>query len=101
MKRTVCNHLKKSWKTYASLVALVALSTKADATAIERMTTSTGALSALVKGPVGEAALIIGSLGGAFGAFMKGNMWLAIGIFMVGMLFSWHLENITTMFPGA
>ncbi|NRA89563.1 MAG: hypothetical protein HRU43_00235 [Simkaniaceae bacterium] len=100
MKQKIYEHFRSSWKTYIPLIAFGFLSTKVDASAVERMTASTNSLSGLVKGPLGEAALIVGSLGGAFGAFMKGNMWLAIGIFMVGMLFSWHLENITAMFPG-
>ncbi len=53
MKRKAYEHFKSSWKIYVSLVALGALSTKVDASAIERMTTSTGQLSSLVKGPVG------------------------------------------------
>ncbi len=100
MKRKVLDHFKGSWKTYAGLAALSVLSTKVDATAIERMGTATNSLSALVKGTLGETVLFVSSIGGAVGAFMKGNMWLAVGIFLVGMLFSWHLENITHMFTA-
>ena len=98
MKRKILNHFKDSWKAYAGIAALSVLSTKVDATAIERMSTATNGLSALVKGTLGETVLFVSSIGGAVGAFMKGNMWLAVGIFLVGMLFSWHLENITHMF---
>lgn len=100
MKQKILNHFKGSWKTYAGLAAFSVLSTKVDATAIERMGTATNGLSGLIKGTLGETVLFVSSIGGAVGAFMKGNMWLAVGIFLVGMLFSWHLENISAMFPG-
>lgn len=100
MKRKFYQHLNKSWKAYTALLVIGLVTSKADASAIERMTNSTTSITSLVKGPLGEVSLVVASIGGAFAAFMKGNMWLCIGIFMVGMLFSWHLENIAGMFPG-
>ena len=100
MKQKLYKHFRESWKVYAGIAALGFLSTKVDATAIERMTTATTGLRGLVKGTLGETVLFVSSIGGAVGAFMKGNMWLAVGIFLVGMLFSWHLENITAMFQA-
>ena len=73
MKQKILNHFKGSWKTYAGLAAFSILSTKVDATAIERMGAATNGLSGLIKGTLGETVLFVSSIGGAVGAFMKGS----------------------------
>lgn len=98
MNRTLKNHLKTYGMHYGFALMMLCLSFKADASAIENLKRQSGSINDLISGPLGTATLLAGSIGGAFTAFMKGNMWLAIGIFVVGMLFSWHIENVLSMF---
>ena len=87
--------------TYWSVVSFGAahlIATEAGATAIENLEKHSKTLNTLVKGPLGEAVIFIATLGGAFGAFMKGSIWLAVGIFVVGMAFVWHIDNLATVF---
>jgi hypothetical protein len=93
-------HLKKHWISYVILGALGMVATDADATALARLTENGNSFKTMVTGSVGQAALLVGSIAGAFKAFMAGNIWLAVGVFMVGLLFSWHIENISSIFTA-
>ena len=90
--------LSNAYWSVVTFVAAHLTATEAGATAIENLEKHSKTLNTLVKGPLGEAVIFIATLGGAFGAFMKGSIWLAVGIFVVGMAFVWHIDNLATVF---
>lgn len=89
---------KKSLKALLSTVLAGTWSTSLQATAITKLTEATGKISTLVSGPLGKAVIIFGTLGGVGSAIMKSNMWAAIAIFIIGIMFSFHMDNIASVF---
>lgn len=91
---------KKSLKALISTLLTGTLSTSLQASAITKLTEATGKLSTLVSGPLGKTVIIFGTLGGVGAAIMKSNMWAAIAIFIIGIMFSFHMDNIAAVFAG-
>lgn len=97
MKKTP---LKKHVKSITAVLCAGTWSTSLQATAITKLTEATGKISTLVSGPLGKTVIIFGTLGGVGAAIMKSNMWAAIAIFIIGIMFSFHMDNIAAVFAG-
>lgn len=69
-------------------------------TALTQLTNQTTTLSNLVMGPLGKTIIVGGTIGGIVGALVRGSMWVAVGIFIIGLLLGWHMENIAGMFQA-
>ena len=104
LKTHALKHKKRNpWLSslYWSVVSFGAAhltATEAGATAIENLEKHSKSLNVVVKGPLGQTVLYIATIGGMFSAVIKGNIWLAVGIFLVGMVLVWHIENLATLF---
>ena len=94
------NLLKKHVKSIIAALCASAWSTSLQATAITKLTEATSKISTLVSGPLGKTVIIFGTLGGVGAAIMKSNMWAAIAIFIIGIMFSFHMDNIASVFAG-
>jgi hypothetical protein len=90
--------------TYYSLLATATVwlfSSGCEATnALTQLSTQTTTLSNLVMGPLGKTIIVGGTIGGIVGALVKGSMWVAVGIFIIGLLLGWHMENVAGMFAA-
>lgn len=55
-------------------------------------------IKGLIAGPVGQLALVSGSLYGGYREMVTGNAYRALGIVLVGILMGWHIDSILKMF---
>jgi hypothetical protein len=96
--------MKTLKNTYYQLLATATvwlLSSNCEATnALTQLSTQTTTLSNLVMGPLGKTIIVGGTIGGIVGALVKGSMWVAVGIFIIGLLLGWHMENVAGMFAA-
>ena len=99
LKRTKLNSwLSRVYWSIVSFGAAYLTATEVGATAIENLEKHSKSLNVVVKGSLGQTVLFIATFGGMFSAVMKGNIWLAVGIFLVGIVLVWHIENLATIF---
>ncbi|MEN8237168.1 MAG: hypothetical protein ABFQ95_06480 [Pseudomonadota bacterium] len=97
--------LKSRLQYYQAVIYVGALSlfwggNNAFASSLDNLSKSASSVETMVKGPVGTAALLIGTIGGAVGSLMKGNIWLAFAILIIGVLLGFHIDNISTIFAN-
>ena len=83
---------------YTGALGLLLSNDSALASSLEKLSTSATSVETMIKGPVGTAALLIGTIGGSVGSLMKGNIWLAFAILIIGVLLGFHIDNISTIF---
>ena len=84
---------------YTGAIGLL-LSNSAAFASLQKLSASATSVETMIKGPVGTAALLIGTIGGAVGSLMKGNIWLAFAILIIGVLLGFHIDNISTIFAA-
>lgn len=93
--KTTFNH----YKAVVTTTALTFLLSNDIAFAsLQRLADQGTAVNNMVKGPIGTAALLVGTIGGSVGSLIKGNVWLAISILVIGVLLGFHVDNITAIF---
>lgn len=90
--------IKKTFQSLGTFLITGALTSEAQATAIVKLSEATTQVSTLITGPLGKAVLVFGTIGGVVGAIMKSNLWAAIAIFIIGLVFSFHMDNIAAVF---
>jgi hypothetical protein len=93
--------LKNAYYHLLATATVWLLSSNCEATnALTQLSTQTMTLSNLVMGPLGKTIIVGGTIGGIVGALVKGSMWVAVGIFIIGLLLGWHMENVAGMFAA-
>jgi hypothetical protein len=93
--------LKNAYYSLLATATVWLFSSGCEATnALEKLNTHTTSLSNLVNGSLGSVVIISGTLIGAALAIAKGNIMTCIGIFIIGILLGWHMENVAGMFAA-
>lgn len=66
--------------------------------ALKKVSEGATTLHDIVAGPLGKIALIGGTIIGVFKSLQSGSIMAALAILLIGILTSWHIESITTIF---
>jgi hypothetical protein len=82
-----------------AIISVMALTDAAfGSAALAKVSSGATTLHGIVAGPLGKLTLILGTLIGIFKSLQSGSILGALAILMIGILTSWHIDSMTTLF---